>query len=68
MNDLSRLTHPTLRLRLRSDLFADRHDTDLAHATSVQVFEKCDACGAVVSLYEITFTGVGFHCLGCLGR
>jgi hypothetical protein len=68
MNDLSRLTHPTLRLRLRSDLFAERQDAELARAVAVQVLEKCDACGAVVSLYEITFTGVGFHCLGCLGR
>ncbi len=52
MNDLSGLTHPTLRLRLRlrmrADLFSD-HNRLNSLEQKTQLLEKCDGCGPVTS-------------------
>ena len=65
MNDLSGLTYSTLQLRMRADLFAKIPGADAAYAQRVEVFERCDECGSVVPLYQITFTGPKFMCVSC---
>jgi hypothetical protein len=64
MNDLTGLTHPTLRLRMRADLFSDRNRSAGIEQQS-QLLEKCDGCGAVMSLYLLEYTGVKFLCFKC---
>ena len=67
MNDLSGLTHSTQRLRMRADLFSNHHALN-SHEQKSQLLEKCDGCGAVMSLYLVEFTGAKFLCYKCAAR
>lgn len=56
MNDLTGLTHPTLRLRMRADLFSDHTRLNSPEQKS-RLLEKCDGCAAVMSLYLLDTPG-----------
>jgi hypothetical protein len=68
MNDLSGLTHPTRRLRMRTDLFSQSPSGHNNHTRGqiIESVEKCDCCGSVVLLCQISFTGAKFLCGKCL--
>jgi len=48
---------------MRHDLFSRNWATD---NISIHMFEKCDACGALWLLNQITFSGTRFLCFKCL--
>ena len=61
------MTHPTLRLRMRADLFSNHHALN-SHEQTFHLLEKCDRCGAVMSLYLVEYTGGKFLCYKCAPR
>jgi hypothetical protein len=52
---------------MRADLFSDPHRLNALEQNS-QLLEKCDGCGAVMSLYLVEYTGAKFLCYKCTPR